>query len=219
MLTIYHTCFDSRLPEILYADLMTNLSEKDQQRISRFRRWEDQQARLIARCLLRRGLIDHGLTVDLSLNFFFNAYGKPSLGGDIEFNISHTDRCVVCALTDDGAIGVDVEQLMDAELSSFKDQMTNSEWSVIDSSNDPRKAFLSFWTRKEAVVKADGRGLNIPLKSVELEQDTAWVEGQKWHLKEIDVAMDHVCHMATTRLISQLSVNHIRMQMLSGEND
>jgi 4'-phosphopantetheinyl transferase len=104
-------------------------------------------------------------------------HGKPEtppLGGRrISFNIAHSKGTVLIVLGRQGPVGVDVEYLdrltdiMEVARANF----TENESNILAAISDPvtrLKTFYCYWTRKEAVVKADGRGLLLPLASFDV---------------------------------------------------
>jgi 4'-phosphopantetheinyl transferase len=106
--------------------------------------------------------------------FRLNAYGKPALDGhaDIYFNQSHSqDLSVVCVSTA-APVGIDVEQTRPLyDMESLAQQVFSP--AEIAALNDlpvyhRKQLFYDIWTRKEAVLKADGRGLSVPPTAVEL---------------------------------------------------
>lgn len=103
------------------------------------------------------------------LRFELGAQGKPRLagGGEVEFNVTHSGGCVLVALSRAGAVGVDVERLDRAveALELAQAHFHREEAAQIAEAADEQRLvrFFRCWTRKEAVVKADGRGLQVML--------------------------------------------------------
>jgi 4'-phosphopantetheinyl transferase len=101
-----------------------------------------------------------------------NDYGKPfinnsSLEIPLCFNISHSDKLVVMAVTLDQEIGVDVEYLPRRGKNL---EIATSFFSPIEvkqllelSPEKQKNRFFDLWTLKEAYIKACGMGLSIPL--------------------------------------------------------
>lgn len=101
-----------------------------------------------------------------------NDYGKPSISNNslaipLRFNISHTDRVVVMAVTLGQEIGVDVEYF--PRLGKMF-EIASSVFSPIELKQlldlppeEQKNRFFDLWTLKEAYVKACGMGLAIPL--------------------------------------------------------
>ena len=97
-----------------------------------------------------------------------NRFGKPMLKNfeAIHFNLAHSGDWVVCGVSDD-PIGIDVEIIKFIDLGIAKSFFTSQEYN--DILNQPKekqiKYFYKFWTLKESYVKAEGKGLSIPLDS------------------------------------------------------
>ncbi|CAA9472171.1 MAG: 4'-phosphopantetheinyl transferase [uncultured Rubrobacteraceae bacterium] len=109
-----------------------------------------------------------------SLVFGYNPYGKPFLVGapGVRFSTSHSHDLVLLAFVRDRDIGVDVEHLRDDlgldEIASrhFATREVATLRSLTNSSR--KEAFFACWTRKEAFVKAKGRGLTLPFSRFEV---------------------------------------------------
>ena len=93
--------------------------------------------------------------------------GKPYLIDGPEFNYSHSGNKVILALSATEKIGVDVEKI-DEENLSFKDQIFPNELEYIN--EDPIKNFHLLWTKKEALGKLLGYGLNFKNKDVVINE-------------------------------------------------
>lgn len=102
-----------------------------------------------------------------------NAFGKPYFPGypGIYFNLSHTEGCVCCALAD-APVGVDVELCRPRKnpgrivgrFSATEQRL----WRETPKSRQ-EEVFFALWVLKESCVKADGRGLRIPLDAFSVE--------------------------------------------------
>ena len=104
-----------------------------------------------------------------SLGFGYNAYGKPNLAGDfgIRFSTSHSHGLVLFAFARDRDVGVDVERVRaDLGLEEIAARWFSPR--EIATLHSPRnglreEAFFACWTRKEALAKAEGKGLAMLL--------------------------------------------------------
>jgi 4'-phosphopantetheinyl transferase len=97
-------------------------------------------------------------------------HGKPALAGErppLRFNLSHSGRLALIAVTAEREVGVDVE-LADGQ----RDVMRLAEAGLAPEEaaavrSAPRSAravaFYSAWVRKEAVAKSLGVGIGMPL--------------------------------------------------------
>jgi 4'-phosphopantetheinyl transferase len=96
-------------------------------------------------------------------------------GAGIEFSVAHSRGVVLIALSRVGVVGIDIEhadRTMEA-LDIARGSFHADEVARIERVQESERSafFYRCWTRKEAVVKADGRGLMMPLNSfaVDLE--------------------------------------------------
>jgi 4'-phosphopantetheinyl transferase len=85
---------------------------------------------------------------------------------DFHFNISHSGDWVVCAV-DNLPVGIDVEKIHDVDLNLSARFFSEEEHKYLLSLeiSKRRNSFFELWTLKESYIKADGRGLSIPLNS------------------------------------------------------
>lgn len=100
------------------------------------------------------------------------AGGKPRLATlspcDIDVSITHCDGLAACAAGLAGAVGIDAEPLdRDVDVTLAADVFSAEErhWLHRQPAGEVKVNFLRLWTLKEAVIKADGRGLSLPLAS------------------------------------------------------
>ena len=87
--------------------------------------------------------------------------GAPYLADHRELNISisHCQKAVAVAVSDEGAVGIDIESRRRINKSLIQRVCTTNETDEINASDDPEMAFLKFWTRKEAVLKCRRTGI------------------------------------------------------------
>lgn len=99
-------------------------------------------------------------------------HGKPGLPvgmfDDLRFNLSHSGDAVLIALARGRNVGVDIERVAahdDLETIAAQ-EFADDERAAFAAAGDRRVAmFHALWTRKEACVKAWGRGLGISLRT------------------------------------------------------
>ena len=137
-------------------------------RAGRFVFERDQRRFVAARAALRSILGWCTGTDPRRVEFSYTASGKPELADDLaglqlRFNLSHSHDLALVALTRERAIGVDVEYLSrDLDHERLAERFLSAqEWRSIASLDSPlrRRAFFDCWTRKEAFLKASGKGL------------------------------------------------------------
>lgn len=184
MIKIYYTFFDTPLSEKMFDKYLGLLPEILKADILKCKRWEDRQARLLGKLLLKKGMADMSLTLD---NIRLTTYGRPFIDYSIDFSISHTSGCVVCAITKKGRVGIDIEAVTRLNFSQFENYFTKDEWKKITAASVPTDYFFHFWTRKEAVVKADGRALTIPLNNFEVIKNSVILGKYRWKLLTLKI--------------------------------
>jgi 4'-phosphopantetheinyl transferase len=99
--------------------------------------------------------------------------GKPHLEGAgerLHFNLSHCKDVGMLAVAWNIEVGVDVEQPRRLDPSVAERFFSPAELSQLSTLNGDawRDGFLRCWTRKEALLKAEGLGLRIPLDSFDV---------------------------------------------------
>lgn len=156
---------------------LQNLSPAERARAARHRAGSVRMRFVAARACLRVLL---GNLMDLQpcdVPITLSAYGKPELPpedqGPIFFSIAHSRETVLIALCREGRVGVDLEYL-DRQTDAVeiaRRSFHQNEFHEIEAIEDPaarQAAFFRCWTRKEAVIKADGRGLSLALDSFQV---------------------------------------------------
>mgnify|MGYP000165097297 CR=1 FL=1 len=161
--------------ELLAADL--------QKRIHRFQKSDDRKRSILGKALLRHALVaEADYKGDLS-EIRYGEKGKPIFPG-LEFNISHSGNWVVCSISPSTVHGLDIELHRSVELDKFRKQFTPRQIEWMRQSENPQMAFFEYWTRKEAIVKAVGRGLTIPLHQLdEDDYGNFYCESKTWRTR------------------------------------
>ncbi|HEV7333468.1 MAG TPA: 4'-phosphopantetheinyl transferase superfamily protein [Flavisolibacter sp.] len=140
------------------------LSPEEKKGASRFFRTEDRNRFLLGRKMLRT-LISLAIAIPPeTVAIQTDSNGKPYFISKDErplfFNLSHSGNWVLIAIGL-SASGVDVEAINQAieveELSAAC--FSAEEQQALQKASDPLPAFYTFWTRKEALLKATGIGL------------------------------------------------------------
>lgn len=131
----------------------------------------------VRRGILRSILASYTGIPPSELKFSYSATGKPSLmkAAGLEFNISDSEDLFACAVSDDAQVGIDIERIRPvADLESLTQTaltLTELAWLKRQLPEDRLRSFFGVWTKKEAILKADGRGLGVDLRSFEINPD------------------------------------------------
>jgi 4'-phosphopantetheinyl transferase len=201
-MTIVHSIISEDFHRLYFEQFLAELPKDFADRVRRFRRWQDAQAALLGRLLLIE-VIGKGDRSILS-RLEYTHYGRPYIQGLPDFNISHSGNHVLLACDPFSRIGIDIEEVRPIRHEDFRFQMTENEWLRIDTAPDPLAAFYTYWTQKEAVIKAHGNGLSLPLKSFEVQDDQTQIGEEVFYVKRIEIASDAVCYIASNRRITEV---------------
>lgn len=166
-------CVDVDSPEIDAGRYGAILSAEECGRAARFRFAHDSRRYVVRRGILRE-LIGSYLDSDpAEVTFVHNAYGKPSLAqGGLRFNLSHSHGVALYAFCQSADVGCDIERC-DAKFAAEQIPerfFSRDEVRVLRALpvHEQTEAFFNCWTRKEAYIKAVGRGLSIDLDSFDV---------------------------------------------------
>ncbi len=153
------------------------LSPGEITRAARFTVEHPRRVFVTARAALRRAL-GTWLSLDpAAFVFLLGPHGKPRLDppSSLRFNLSHSGDSIVIALTEGIDLGVDVEEL-DRHTPTerlARRFFTQAEARAVEQAPeaDRNRIFFHCWTAKEAVLKATGSGLTVPVREVEVDPD------------------------------------------------
>ena len=129
----------------------------------------------------------------------YDEWGKPVTDGGYGFNVAHAGSMVVCAGGADMQVGVDIEEVRSVDETLYREYFTELEWGTIQSARDKTEAFYRMWVRKEAVLKALGKGVLFPLDEVDVGVDEVMCEGRVFYLKDVFVRDGYVACVAGDR--------------------
>lgn len=173
------------------------------------------------RSILRRGALRTILAGYLGaeaaeLRFVYGPQGKPALAeptAAVHFNVSHSGELALMAVGQ-RPLGVDLEQwreVADADLVARR-FFTPNEVAAQSAARDGNQLFLRHWTRKEAVIKAVGRGLSMPLNTFDISAvDAGQIVQineaggeQRWHVRDLDPAEGYLAALASAGPIERV---------------
>jgi 4'-phosphopantetheinyl transferase len=152
-----------------HVDLL-DAGERD--RRSRLRRDADRDRFTVGCALLRTlvgaftGVSPAAVLLDRTCPDCDQPHGKPvpRNAGTLECSVSHSGDRVVVAVSERAAIGVDVEVVAAKIDDGLAERVLRpSELTALTSlpAADRARGFATYWTRKEAILKATGDGLRI----------------------------------------------------------
>ena len=203
-------------PALRHLQMAKYLIEDERIRAKKFYFKRDRQRFIVSRAVLRMIIGGYLRIKPKRVQFFYGPHGKPYLEktlGDstIRFNLAHSNDIALYAFTRCCEIGVDIEyirNLPDADQIADR-YFSANEISTLQAlpASQRRQAFYNCWTRKEAYIKAIGKGLAQPLDQFEvslapgdpprlLNVEGAPQEASRWSLKALTPASGYVAALA-----------------------
>jgi 4'-phosphopantetheinyl transferase len=213
---IHIWCASLDQPSVRMYRLERTLAADEHERAARLHFERDRRRFVAARGLLRTLLGAYMGIPPHDIRFEYGPHGKPMLqqapgAAAIQFNVSHSHGLALYAITRDREIGVDVEYvrpLPDADqiAERFFSSTEHSAFCAV-STNQKLETFYKCWTRKEAFIKAGGRGLAQPLDGFEVSINPeeparlVSIDGDKhraaeWAIMELFPAQGYVAALA-----------------------
>ncbi|MBI1980825.1 MAG: 4'-phosphopantetheinyl transferase superfamily protein [Methylocystis sp.] len=157
-----------------WPKLAALLDESEAARAARFAFDDDRRAYVAAHALLRTRLSRRSTGI-LPREWRFDAtpHGKPFLLAPLaglDVSLSHTRGMAAVAIASGREVGVDVESFLTPRdaIKVAERFFAREEVALLRAESDPilqSEMFFAIWTLKEAVLKADGRGLARGLDS------------------------------------------------------
>lgn len=177
-LHVWYAWSDRIPPQELAERYLSLLDEEETARYHRFYFDKDRQHYLAAHALLRLTLSRYAPYAPHAWRFERGPNGKPEIAAAmglprLRFNLSHTQGLVACVVTLDRQCGVDVEHARTMrDMHGVADTVfSEAEIAWLRTQPEEKQAptFFTFWTLKEAYIKATGEGLGGPLKSISFD--------------------------------------------------
>lgn len=210
---------DLEQPDHVVQRFRATLEDHEILRADRFHFERDRIAFAVGRGFLRQVLGRYLETKPEALQFSYGAYGKPALDGEqtLQFNMSHSRAVGLVAVTEAKDVGVDVEYIR-ADFASEEIARRFFSPTEVEAFNalpeDQQVAgFFRCWSRKEAYIKAIGRGLSQPLDGfdVTLAPDVAPAllradgdDVSRWSLSDLDAGEDYAAALVVEGQISNI---------------
>jgi 4'-phosphopantetheinyl transferase len=171
-------------PAVATERLLAMLDDVERERYDKYRLEVDRLRFLTGRTLLRMiagrrlGVEPERVTLDASCYDCGKPHGKPHVvaAGAPEMSVSHSGSLVALAVTGGPPVGIDVEQIRTAEVGELARLTFSAEERAVFEAvpeGERHGAFFTYWSRKEAVVKATGKGMSIALSKLTMSAHDA----------------------------------------------
>lgn len=159
------------LPNFIHlkTDLVEYLNSKELRRAQRFHKKSDRNGFIIYRSILKFVLAAHTKLDVKNIHLDYYTNKKPYLASHpwLHFNMSHSESFAVIAVSLN-KVGIDIEYMpKDFDfIDLLPDIFVDNEILTIQNAVDKKHAFYTSWTRKEAFVKALGKGIDEDFKYI-----------------------------------------------------
>ena len=127
----------------------------------------------------------------------------------IKFNMSFSHDLMLVGISRQNDIGIDIEKVH--EINDLENIAVNNfssrEFKYLNSTSDKRNTFFKIWTRKEAFIKATGKGMYYPLKSFSVSINPSGnreklvifnhpIKSKFWSITEINTPDGYIASLA-----------------------
>ena len=155
-----------------YSEMKSVVSEEEWSKANRFHNERDRLTYILSHSLLRLILAKYlniepsGIYYEVGLN------QKPCLAGNaLHFNLTHTREAFAFAVSRTCSVGIDLEDI-DNSIDIYSISRTYFNQSecdfIFEADREATDRFFFLWTRKEALLKALGTGIQDNLLKVEV---------------------------------------------------
>lgn len=218
-----------RVPDDTLNRLAKMLAPAERRRAESFHFERDRNRFIAGRGTLRAilGCYLHAppSTVELTVG----SHGKPLLAGsfarsNLHFNLAHCEDLALLAVAQGRVVGVDLEQICNMDRAQemaacFCSTRENAEFQSLPP-GEKDTAFFRLWTRKEAWLKATGKGIGESLETVEVSfragqapcfirlPEESGPPAGGWSLRELTPALGFVAALALPEEAAEISCWH-----------
>lgn len=211
MVLLLYNRSSNQLNSELFSYYLSKLPGYLQQKIMRFRKWEDAQRSLFGNLLVLEGLKASGYENADAKEIMYTEYNRPYMQGMPDFNVSHSGEFTVCAITQKNILGVDIEEVKHIPVEDFTGNFSEEEMRRIIEDKS-LEYFYTLWTQKEAFLKAIGKGLNVPLNQVQVNDSIISWQGKNWYLHELKLDAGYKCHVCIDTPKPEIETREIKFQ-------
>ncbi len=185
----------------LKSELSKFLSDKEIKKAKRYYKETDTNRFITYRAILKFVLAAHSNLRIKDVYFDYNFNKKPYLISHpwLHFNVSHSEDFAAIAISRK-KVGLDIEYMSnDFKFTTLlPDVFEDNEVLQIQNSANIKHAFYTSWTRKEAFVKALGKGIdedfkNLPSLDGQYHIDSTLLRNtQNWQVYSFDFAENYL---------------------------
>ena len=216
-----HYLYWTRIEELPSPDLwelyLGKLPYPLAQRLMKYPTAQDRYHSLCGKLLLQTGLRQLNRTPENNYlsKLRYQQKGRPYLTDDLtDFNLSHSSELVVCAITEQGRLGVDVQKVIPIPPQLAQLFLSEHEWDTI-SRTLTNEQIIKLWTNKEAIAKLTGNGLSLSFNSLSsYGKQCLVVDETLIYTQDINLESNYACSMASDCKIQDVIISHVPINEL-----
>jgi len=203
-----------QLPAGQLQQLSGRLPTLMQAKAARFYYWQQRQAYILSKLLLQFSLGQYNKNLCLK-QVQYTCFGRPYINAGIDFNLSHSGDYIVCVVSDECRVGIDIERMQQLDITCYKQQFNNDEWTQVAAAckQGRNDLFYNYWTLKEASVKADGRAMSLPLNQVAIYSNHIAIGSRRWFFMQYTIVGGYATH-----LVSSVKIQRPVVQWLTSDD-
>ena len=168
-----------------------------------------QQLSFFAKMLLN-DILERDFEIVNALNSFRkDEHGKPSIQEDLHFNISHSENLIAIAICTKAEIGIDMQKEKSFSERVLPKVLNIDEQQEYDKSNRKESLFFDIWSKKEACVKATGKGIKTGLTSFSVLDSIVPLDNHQLHLQSITIKKGFSSAIAVNYPISNIIIKKL----------
>jgi 4'-phosphopantetheinyl transferase len=210
---IWHINIPSFINHISKFKILLNDDEMD--RAQRYRQEKDRNRFLIARGTLRIILSKYLRLPSNAIQIAIGKNKKPFVHSSdaisLHYNTTHSGDLILIAISRT-ALGIDIEKINSdfAYADILQSNFTDNEIRFMNSGKNQPNHFYTLWTRKEALVKATGKGMDDEFRNVPSLDGSHWIEEhvigstENWQVESFRLGDEYIGAIAHSRAVHVL---------------
>jgi 4'-phosphopantetheinyl transferase len=217
IIRVFYTEISPQTESDVYDKLLQSFPSGISNKILKYSNEKERHLRIVGKALLAYALKQPEIQSGISLEQYdYSATNQPILkGSDLKFSISHSNNIVVCAITKEGTIGVDVEKTKHVKLDLMKFYFNRESWFEIINAPDVYAEFYRHWTMREAAIKASGQEIDqMELSEMFPEDHTIQVRNEIYYCRMLPVRYDYTVCLASGKEIEDVELNKLNIEDL-----
>ncbi len=165
-------------------------------KIIKYQSLEEQQAKIIGKLLLLKALQSFNTKTSLK-DIEYDKKSKPYTKSNIQFSLTHSNKLIVVAASENREVGIDGEFIQPINMVEMEKFFAHKEWEILQNNNFDVNIFYTYWTKKEAVLKASGLGIFGEFDTIEILNDEVEIDKGKYFLYPLSFDNDYKISLAS----------------------